>query len=305
MSWVHASRMDRAQLPLNALRAFEASARHLNFTRAAIELCVSQGAVSHQVAQLEGRLGLRLFRRLPRGLALTSEGQALAPMLADAFDRISATLDRYEGGRLREVLTIGVVGTFATGWLLERVEAFSRACPHIDLRIMTNNNRVDLAGEGLDLAIRYGDGSWHGAHARVIMDAPLAPLCSPAIAARLTQPADLAREVLLRSYRADEWPRWMDQAGVACPSLSGPVFDSSALMVSAAEAGLGVALAPPSMFTREMTNERLIRPFDLELAAGRYWLTRLHSRAESDASAAFASWLMEEVRPSPSPGTGS
>lgn len=297
--------MDRAQLPLNALRAFEASARHLNFTRAAVELCVSQGAVSHQVAQLEGRLGLKLFRRLPRGLALTSEGQALAPMLADTFDRISATLDRYEGGRLREVLTIGVVGTFATGWLLERVDAFSRACPHIDLRIMTNNNRVDLAGEGLDLAIRYGDGSWHGAHARVIMDAPLAPLCSPVIAARLTQPADLAREVLLRSYRADEWPRWMDLAGVACPPLSGPVFDSSALMVSAAEAGLGVALAPTSMFARQMTNERLVRPFDLELGAGRYWLTRLHSRTESDASAAFASWLIEEARPLPSPGTGS
>ncbi|RZJ44088.1 MAG: LysR family transcriptional regulator, partial [Brevundimonas sp.] len=94
--------MDRAQLPLNALRAFEAAARHLNFTRAAIELCVSQGAVSHQVAQLERRLGVTLFRRLPRGLALTDEGQALVPVLADAFDRVGATLDRYAGGRLQE-----------------------------------------------------------------------------------------------------------------------------------------------------------------------------------------------------------
>src|SRR5690349_17035380 len=111
--------MDRARLPLNALRAFEASARHLNFTRAAIELCVSQGAVSHQVAGLERRLGVPLFRRLPRGLALTDEGAALVPVLADAFDRVGATLDLYTGGRLREVLSVGVIGTFATGWLLE------------------------------------------------------------------------------------------------------------------------------------------------------------------------------------------
>ena len=105
--------MDRAQLPLNALRAFEAAARHLNFTRAAAELCVSQGAVSQQVAQLEARLGAPLFRRLPRGLALTDEGLALLPVMADALDRIGTTLGRIENGRPREVLTLGVVGSFA------------------------------------------------------------------------------------------------------------------------------------------------------------------------------------------------
>src|SRR5690606_33339532 len=124
----------------NALRAFEAAARHLNFTRAADELCVSQGAVSHQVAKLEARLGVALFRRLPRGLVLTDEGQGLVPVLADAFDRVGATLDRYQDGRLREVLTVGVVGTFATGWLLERLTEFERTSPQIDLRAMTNNN---------------------------------------------------------------------------------------------------------------------------------------------------------------------
>ena len=148
--------MDRAQLPLNALRAFEASARHLNFTRAALELCVSQGAVSQQVAALEARLGVALFRRLPRGLMLTDEGRALLPVMADALDRIGATLDRIEGGRPREALTLGVVGSFADGWLLDRLPDFERACPHVDLRILLNNNRVDLAGEGLDLAIRFG-----------------------------------------------------------------------------------------------------------------------------------------------------
>lgn len=220
--------MDRAQLPLNALRAFEAAARHLNFTRAAIELHVSQGAVSHQVAQLERRLGTRLFHRLPRGLALTDEGHALVPVVADAFDRVAATLDQYAGGRFREALKVGVVGTFATGWLLARLDAFARAHPAIDLRISTNNNRVDLAGEALDYAIRFGDGAWHGTHAEPLCAAPMSPLCTPDIAAPLNTPADLVSERLLRSYRADEWALWFDAAGVAVPVLRGPMFDSSA-----------------------------------------------------------------------------
>ena len=287
--------MDRAQLPLNGLRAFEAAARHLNFTRAGIELCVSQGAVSHQVASLEARLGVPLFRRLPRGLALTDEGQALVPIIADSFDRIGATLDRYADGRLREVLTLGVVGTFATGWLMGRLDRFAAACPQIDLRVMTNNNRVDLAGEGLDLAIRFGDGSWHGTHALPIMPAPLSPLCTPAIAARLRTPRALASERLLRSYRADEWPRWFDAAGVASPTLRGPVFDSSIPMVAAAEAGLGVALAPPAMFADQLMAERLVQPFAVQITTGSYWLTRLISRPEAPAMQAFAAWIAGEA----------
>ena len=287
--------MDRAQLPLNALRAFDAAARHLNFTRAAIELCVSQGAVSHQVAQLERRLGTRLFHRLPRGLALTDEGQALVPVVADAFDRVAATLDQYAGGRFREALKVGVVGTFATGWLLPRLDAFARAHPAVDLRISTNNNRVDLAGEALDYAIRFGDGAWHGTHAEPLLAAPLAPLCTPAIAARLKTPVDLIPERLLRSYRADEWALWFGAAGIAAPLLRGPIFDSSALMVSAAAAGQGIALAPPAMFTRELASDLLVQPFGTTIDAGRYWLTRLMSRPESDAMGRFRGWLIDEI----------
>jgi len=292
MPWL----VDRAHLPLNALRAFEAAARHLNFTRAGLELCVSQGAVSHQVALLEERLGVPLFRRLPRGLALTDEGHALVPVVADAFDRIGVTLDRYADGRLREVLTLGVVGTFAAGWLMRRLERFKAACPEIDLRVMTNNNRVDLAGEGLDLAIRFGDGAWHGTHAEPIMPAPLSPLCTPAMAARLHGPGALAGETLLRSYRADDWPRWFDAAGVAPPSLRGPVFDSSILMVAMAESGLGVALAPVAMFLDHLVTERLVQPFPIEIDTGSYWLTRLKSRPQSLAMRAFAAWVADEVR---------
>ncbi|MCW3849199.1 LysR family transcriptional regulator [Sphingomonas sp. LB-2] len=295
--------MDRAHLPLNALRAFEAAARHLNFTRAAIELCVSQGAVSHQVALLEARLGVPLFRRLPRGLALTDEGQALVPVVAESFDRIGATLDLYADGRLREVLTVGVVGTFAVGWLMRRLDRFAAAYPRIDLRVMGNNNRVDLAGEGLDLAIRFGDGTWHGTHAVPIMRAPLSPLCTPAVAARLHGAQALAGETLLRSYRADEWPRWFEAAGIAPPSLHGPVFDTSLAMVATAEAGLGIALAPPAMFLDQLLTERLVQPFAVEIETGSYWLTRLMSRHETPAMQAFAGWIAKEARGS-SPGGG-
>lgn len=283
--------MDRARLPLNALRAFEAAARHLSLTRAAAELCVSQAAVSHQIKGLEARLGAVLFRRLPRGLALTDEGAALVPVLSEAFDRIGATLDRYLDGRYHEVLTVGVVGTFATGWLLPRLSDFTAAHPTIDLRLLTNNNRVDLAGEGLDLAIRFGDGAWHGIEATPLVDAPLSPLCAPALARRLLRPSDLAGEVLLRSYRADEWPRWFEAAGAACPKIRGPVFDSSPAMASAAAAGVGVALLPVRMFEGDLGAERLVRPFAAEIDAGRYWLTRLRSRAEAPAMRAFREWL--------------
>src|SRR3954453_947435 len=137
--------MDRPQLPLNALRAFEAAARHLSFTRAAIELCVTPAALSHQVKALEERLRAPLFRRLPRGLALTDEGQALLPVLREAFDRMAASPGRFDQAQGREILSIGVVGTFALGWLLPRLGGFEAAHPNVDLRLTTNENRVDIA----------------------------------------------------------------------------------------------------------------------------------------------------------------
>ena len=285
--------MDRSRLPLNALRAFEAAARHLNVTRAALELHVTQAAVSHHIKLLEDQLGAPLFRRLPRGLVLTDEGAALAPMLNDTFDRMGATLDRFASGRLREIVNIGVVGTFATGWLLPRLQAFEALHPYVDLRVMTNNNRVDLAGEGLDFAIRYGDGAWHGTDAFAILDAPMTPLCAAGVARRLTTPGDLGREVLLRSYRPDEWKHWFDAAGVPTPPIRGPIFDASATMASAAAGGVGVALLPVRLFEQDLASGRLVQPFSLCVDAGRYWLTRLKSRPETAAMATVREWLQQ------------
>ncbi|APA88228.1 LysR family transcriptional regulator [Paraburkholderia sprentiae WSM5005] len=285
----------RPYLPLNALRAFESSARHLSFTRAAQELNVTQAAVSQQVRSLEERLGTALFKRLPRGLVMTDEGLALRPVLSDAFDRIEAALKRFDGGHFHEVLTVGVVGTFAVGWLMSRVTSFRDAHPFVELRLLTNNNLVDLATEGLDFAIRFGDGTWPGSLATKLLDAPLALLCTPEIAARLARPDDLANETLLRSYRTDDWMNWFAAAGIAPRPVRGPVFDSSRLMVEAAIQGAGIALAPASMFEPEIKSGRLVRPFDVEVQAGSYWLTCLKGKPMTPAMVLFQQWIAREA----------
>jgi LysR family transcriptional regulator of beta-lactamase len=207
-----------------------------------------------------------------------------------------AVLEQFEGGLHRQVVTVAVVGTFAVGWLLPRLPAFQRAHPAIDLRLMTNNNRVDLAAEGLDWAIRFGDGAWHGTEARALIAPPLSPACAPAIARRLRTPADLARETLLRSYRPDEWTRWFAAARVAPPLARGTIFDSSITLADAAAQGAGVALLPTALFGEALRSERLVQPFDMGVTLGGYWLTRLKSRPESDAMRTFADWLQARVR---------
>lgn len=288
--------MDRPQLPLNALRAFESAARHLSLTRAATELCVTQAAVSHQIKGLEERLGVALFRRVPRGLVLTNEGAALVPVLSRAFDAISSTLDRFMDGRFHETLHVGVVGTFAVGWLMPRLDSFHELHPTIDLRITTNNNRVDLAAEALNLAVRFGDGLWHGTEAVELFAAPMTPLCRPDSARMLLHPCDLASQTLLRSYRSDEWTRWFEAASEPCPPLLGPTFDTSLALAEMAAEGHGVALLPSRLFKRFLAQDRLARPFEIEVATGSYWLTRLASREVSPAMLAFERWIIEAIR---------
>ena len=242
--------MVRPYLPLNALRAFEAASRHLRFTRAAIELCVTQAAVSHQVKLLEQRLGVTLFRRLPRGLMITEEGLALLPVLRESFDRMADMLERFEGGQLREVLKIGAVGTLAVGWLLPRLADFRTRFPYIDLRLSTNNNRVDIAAEGLDYTIRFGNGAWHDIEAEALFEAPLSVLCIPPVARQLKTPEDVAGQTLLRSYRSDEWPSWFEEAGLS------PRFihrcNSFTVMSLLVRRGIGVSLLPPELFTEDL-----------------------------------------------------
>lgn len=288
--------MDRPNIPLNALRTFEAAARQGSFTNAAVELCVTQAAVSHQILRLEDLLRVKLFHRTPKGLLLTPEGEALLPVLTASLDRISGVLDRFLDGRYQETINVGVVTTFAVGWLADHLPGFQQRYPGISIRLFTNNNRVDIAREGLDMAIRFGQGRWPGLTAHPLMETPLTPLCATSLAARLDGPDALSQQMLLRSYRSDEWPIWFQEAGARLPKLDGPVFDSSIAMAEMAAKGMGVALLPYSMFQAQLNDGRLERPFEIEIATGRYWITRLASKEASAAELAFEAWLTEAAQ---------
>jgi LysR family transcriptional regulator, regulator of gene expression of beta-lactamase len=289
----------RMHLPLNALRAFEVSARHLSFTRAASELNLSQAAVAQQVKNLEDRLGLLLFRRLPRGLALTDEGLALLPAVSNAFAGITQALARFQGEGREEVLSIAVLGTFAVRWLLPRLAGFERELPWVDLRIYTHNNRVDLASEGFDGAIRYGNGAWHGLDAMPLLQTPLQPMAAPGLAARIGDAASLRDAPLLRSYRSDEWPQWFAEQDLPAPVLRGPVMDSSLTLAEAAAAGVGVALLPSALFGAELRAAKLVCVAEHGIITGRYWLTTLKSRSDTPAMLAFQQWLSEQLGAAP------
>ena len=283
--------MDRPDLPLNALRVFEVAMRQGSFTRAATELRVTQAAVSHQVARLEDLLGVTLFLRTSQGLVPTDEGAMLFPVLEHGFDAMARVLDRVDGRRDVEVLKVGVNTTFALGWLMPRLELFRAAHPEIDLRVSTNNNRVEILREGLDMAVRFGTGGWTGHEVVPLMEAPLSPLCAPGMSARLRHPSDLGQVVLLRSYRSAEWPGWFAAADVPCPPVTGPVFDSSVALAEMAGAGMGAALLPVAMFARQLAEGRLAQPFGITVPAGRYYIAWPSDRAVSPAMARFTQWL--------------
>ena len=288
--------MIRPHLPLNNLRAFEVSARHLSFTNAAIELGVTPAALSHQVKALEDRLGFQLFRRLPRGLSLTDEGVALLPVLSESLDRIAVVLERLTTRVPAEIISIGVVGTFAVSWLFPRLSDFEQEHPGIDLRIATNNNRVDIAEEGLDFAIRFGDGAWQSTDSIFLFSPTFTPLCSLETAKRIREPSDLLKERLLRSYRVADWSIWFEKAGVDAPVINGPMFDSARLMVDAAAEGHGVALAPAALFPELIIRRDLQQPFDLGVPLGAYYLTNLKSRSLTKGMKALADWLVRETQ---------
>jgi LysR family transcriptional regulator, regulator of gene expression of beta-lactamase len=275
---------------LNALRAFATAARHLNFTKAADELCVTQAAVSHLIKSLEAQLGKRLFLRTARGLELTDDGARIAPAIQNAFAQVDAALDLLDDAVPPQRFTLAVVGTYLHGHLLQRLPALRARHPQLDLRIQTHNNKLELAVETVNAAIRFGDGAWRSVEALALQAAPLTVLCAPGLALR--DPADLQGCTLLRSYRPSDWPAWAQAAG--CPALNarGPMFDSSVLMVQAAMAGAGVALAPASMFRRELAMGWLARPFATEVDQGRYWLTRSLAREPSPAWATVRDALL-------------
>lgn len=289
--------MSLTRYSLNHLQAFAVASRHLNMTRAANELCVTQAAVSHQIKALEAQLGKPLFLRTARGLQLSDDGERIAPAVQKAFAQLDAALSLLDEGTPPQRFTLAVVGTYLHGHLLERLQDFQLRQPTIDLRIQTHNNKLDLATETVDAAIRFGDGAWRRVEAAPLQAAPVTALCAPELGVKSLQ--DLRRCTLLRSYRSDEWAVWAQAAGCAPLNPRGPQFDASVLMVQAAMAGAGIALAPATMFRRELATGRLVQPFAIEIDVGRYWLTRSLGRDPSPAFDMLKEWLVSTLSAQP------
>jgi LysR family glycine cleavage system transcriptional activator len=286
--------------PLNALKAFEAAARHESFTRAAQELCVTQGAVSHQVKALEARLGLKLFNRERQRLVITEAGRDYLAVVRDAFDRIALGTERLVQRQSSSVLTVSTSPDFAAKWLVNRLGHFSEAHPGIDLRVSATLHHVDFAREEVDLAVRHGDGSWAGLDVVRLCSEALFPVCSPKLVTgrnRLATPTDLLRFPLLHLDDRKDWARWLEAAGVADATVShGPVVNRGSIVIDAAIDGQGVALARTTLAAWDLINGRLVRPFELSLQLVKsYWIVCPKAMAALPKIEAFRAWLLAEA----------
>lgn len=289
---------------LNALQMFEAAARHLSFTQAADELNVTQTAVSHQIRRLEEQLGVRLFVRLNRKLALTREAAEYLPAIRAAFENMRLATDRLRRFRPHDVLTVSTTVSLAAKWLVPRLAGFQEANPGIEVRISTSMRLVDFQHEEIDVAIRFGRGTWPGLRSDWLMAENIFPVCSPSLLVGprpLTRPADLASHTLLHVHmRRDEWQLWLTAAGLdgslaAKPSLT---FDQRLMALQAAMDGMGVALGYQRIVEADISAGRLVAPFDqihmAENQAGYYIVSPVET-ADLPKIVHFRDWLMRSV----------
>jgi LysR family glycine cleavage system transcriptional activator len=297
-----------ARLPsLNGLRAFEAAARHLSFTQAASELNVTQTAISHQIRRLEEELGLRLFIRKNRALALTPQARDYLPGVRAAFNDLRLATDRLLRKEDDNVLTVSTLASLAAKWLLPRLTAFQEAHPGIDVRITTSTSLVDFKNGDVDAAIRYGRGNWPGVRAEWLMADEGFPVCSPALLAGkrpLRTPEDLRDHVLLHTSNAnyDDWRLWLTAAGLPSDISKQPgiTFDLVLMTVQAAIDGIGVAMGRTSYVQDDIAKGRLVVPFDIALPADAgFYLVSPEGTSEPPKLRAFRQWLIASTRNKP------
>jgi LysR family glycine cleavage system transcriptional activator len=294
-----------ARLPsLNGLRAFEAAARHLSFTVAAAELNVTQTAISHQIRRLEEELGVRLFVRQNRALALTPEARDYLPSVRAAFNDLRLATDRLLRRDNDHVLTVSTLASLAAKWLLPRLSAFQEAHPGIDVRITTSTALVDFQRDDVDAAIRYGRGQWPGLRADWLMADQLFPVCSPALLTGnrpLRSPEDLAYQTLLHTSAGygDDWRLWLTAAGLPADVSKQPglTFDLILVTVQAAIDGIGVAMGRTSYVEADIAKGRLVVPFKITLPtdAG-FYLVSPQAKADSPKLSTFRQWLVASMR---------
>ncbi len=293
---------NRTLYPLNALRAFEAAARHLSFAKAADELSVTPAAVSHQVRKLEDYLGLQLFRRLPRGLLLNDEGQTFAADLADVFVSLDKVIERTMSGPAQTGLTISVAPMFAIKWLVPRLQHFADNHPDVDVRMSSSTEVVDFQRSGFDAAIRLGRGQYPGLVAERLFDETLTPMCSPRLLDGLDTPDDLRDRVLLHDDSmafhpdAPTWETWLDAAGAEQVDPSrGPRFSQPEHTLQAAIDGVGVVLGWRNLASGDLAAGRLVEPFKLGLPLDfAFYLVYPEAYADRRKIRKFSSWLLSQ-----------
>ena len=293
--------MARRLPPLNALRTFEAAARRLSFSRAADELHVTHSAVSHQVKALEEFLGVTLLHRHTRAVRLTDAGQAYLPVLRDAFDRIAEVTEGLLGGESAGALTVSVTPAFATRWLVPRLGRFYDAHPEIDVRLSPSIDLVDFARDDVDLAIRYGRGDWPPLRADHLLKLDRFPVCAPKLLQGrhgLRTPHELRHHTLLHDELREDWRNWLLAARVAGIDLSrGQTFNETSLLLQAAVAGLGVAVAYSALVADDLASGRLVKPFDITLADEfGFYVVCPEATADRPKVRALREWLFSEVR---------
>lgn len=290
--------MQRRLPPLNSLRAFESAARLLSFTKAADELAVTQSAVSHQVKGLEDWAGIPLFRRDGRAVALTEAAAKYLPAISAALDQIalaSRKLQAVDPGQ--GWLTVAVMPSFAGKWLVPRLAGFRAKHPEIDVWLATFERQTGALDAEVDIAIRYGRDEWPGLTQIKFLDEDLFPVCAPAMAAQLKEPADLARATLLHDELREDWAMWLRAAGVTTVDATrGPGFDDSGLLIQAAIEGLGVALGRSVLVKGDLDAGRLVRPFATTLKGGSaYSLVYPPELENAPKIKAFREWILAQA----------
>jgi DNA-binding transcriptional LysR family regulator len=293
---------------LDLLKGFEAAARHLSFTQAAAELCVTQSAVSRQIKTLEDQLGVALFQRRNRALLLTDAGQILHRTAAEMLRLLAEATERITQESPGRLLTVSTTVSFASLWLVPRLVNFRRRHPDIDVRISANNEMVNLQRQRIDLAVRFCEPKAAPAGAIPLAREEVFPVCSPALlrdrARPLRKPADLARHVLLHlddaasSWPWFNWAEWLQEMGVPELKPAGALrFSHYDQLIRAAIDGEGIALGRNPLVMEPLRRKQLVTPFARKAISSReYYILLAPESANRKAVADFTAWLMEEVR---------
>ncbi len=286
--------------PLNALRAFEASARQLSFTRAAEELFVTQAAISHQIKALEDNLGIKLFMRKNRALLLTEEGQSYYLDIKDIFNALYDATERLLARGEKGAITVSMQPSFAIQWLVPRLNTFNLLHPDIDVRIKAVDQPENSLTEDVDLAIYYGRGRWRGIHAEQLHTEYLIPVCSPLLLSGkkpLNEIADLAQHTLLHDTSRRDWKRWFKHVDVRGGNVNhGPIFSHSAMVLQAAIHGQGVALAHSVLAKPDIDSGRLVCPFkEVLVSKNSYYIVCREQQLEIGKITAFREWVLQTV----------